>query len=89
MASVDLAAVQTRLIGAPGDDRFPVLEVQLAEAQLRQTAFEVTRRLKTGSPAVYVNESRLHEGVLSVLAHGLDEGSAAARLERLRAVLTS
>ena len=81
--------IQTCLIGGPEDDSFPALEVRLEEARLGQTAFEVSRRLKTGSPAVHVNERRLHEGVLLVLPHGLDDGSTAAMVERLRAVLTS
>ena len=81
--------VQACLIGGPEDDSFPALEVRLEEARLGQTAFEVNRRLKTGSPAVHVNERRLHEGVLLVLPHGLDDGSTAAMVERLRAVLTS
>jgi D-glucosaminate-6-phosphate ammonia-lyase len=83
----DLPGVATRLIGAPDEDRFPVLEVRLDEDRLGLTAFEANRRLKTGSPAVYVNEASLHLGVLVLLGPGLDDGSVAPLLERLRTVL--
>jgi seryl-tRNA(Sec) selenium transferase len=84
----DLPGVETRLNGMPDEDRFPVLEVRLDEDRLRLTAFEASRRLKTGSPAVYVNEGSLHRGVLVLLALGLDDRSVEPLLERLRAVLT-
>jgi hypothetical protein len=83
----ELPAVTTRLAGAPDGDRVPVLEVRLDEAHLGLTAFEVDRRLRAGSPPVYVNEGRLHEGVLVLLAVGLDDAGVPALLERLRAVL--
>jgi D-glucosaminate-6-phosphate ammonia-lyase len=83
----DLPAIATRLNGAPDEDRIPVLEVRLDEVRLGLTAFEVDRRLRTGSPAVYVNESRLHEGVLVLVALGLDDAGVPVLLERLRAIL--
>jgi D-glucosaminate-6-phosphate ammonia-lyase len=84
----DLPGVETRLNGMPDEDRFPVLEVRLDKDRLGLTAFEASRRLKTGSPAVYVHEGGLHQGVLVLLALGLDDRSADPLLERLRAVLT-
>ena len=48
---------------------------------------EITRRLKCGTPAVYVNESRLHEGVLVLYAIGLEERLLEPLIERLRAVI--
>jgi hypothetical protein len=62
----------------------PALEIQLNEASLGRTAFEVARQLKRGSPAVYVNERRLHEGVLLLFGISLNEGSTAVLIERLR-----
>jgi hypothetical protein len=61
--------------------------VRLDEVHLGLTAFEVDRRLRAGSPPVYVNEGRLHEGVLVLLALGLDDAGVPVLLERLRAVL--
>src|SRR5216683_1913980 len=83
----DIPAVTTQLSGAPDEDRTPVLEVRLDEVRLALTAFEVDRRLRAGSPAVYVNEGRLHEGALVLLAFGLDDAAVPVLLARLRAVL--
>ncbi len=77
--------MQTQLRGSLDEDRFPILDVQLAS---REVAFEVTRRLKTNKPAVYVNESGLHDGVLVLHALSLDDRTVDILLERLRAVLT-
>jgi hypothetical protein len=77
------------VIGTPDEDRFPRLEVRLDETRLARTAFDVNRTLKTGSPAVYVHEGSLHQGVLVVHPLGLDDRSVAPLVARLRAVLTS
>ncbi len=82
----DLEGVQTRLQGSLDEDRFPTLDVQLAS---RHAAFEVTRRLKTGTPAVYVNESGLHAGVLVLSALSLDDRTTDTLIERLRQALTN
>jgi L-seryl-tRNA(Ser) seleniumtransferase len=83
----DLLGVETTVHGLVDEDRFPVLHVRLDEAQLGLTAFEATRRLKVGSPAVYVNEGSLHNGVLVVHALSLDEAAVGVLVARLRAVL--
>jgi L-seryl-tRNA(Ser) seleniumtransferase len=77
----DLAGVQTHLRGSLDEDRFPTLDVCLASPQL---AFEVTRRLKTTEPAVYVNEGGLHEGVLVLHALSLDDRTVDILIEQLR-----
>jgi L-seryl-tRNA(Ser) seleniumtransferase len=83
----DLPGVEPHLDGTPEDDRFPVLEVRLDEARLGLTAFAASQRLKTGSPAIYVNEGGLHRGVLVLLALGLDDASLEPLVRRLRVVL--
>jgi D-glucosaminate-6-phosphate ammonia-lyase len=83
----DVTGVTTELHGTPDDDRFPTLEVCLDEAGLGLTAFEACLQLKSGSPAVYVNEAALHRGALVLLAPGLDDASVHVLLARLRAVL--
>jgi L-seryl-tRNA(Ser) seleniumtransferase len=83
----DLSGIEVRLIGAPEEDRFPQLVIQLNEASLDLTAFEANRQLRMGSPAVYVNEGRLHEATLVLLPLGLDDRSIPPLVERLRAVL--
>ena len=55
----------------------------------RHAAFEVTRRLKTGTPAVYVNESGLHAGVLVLSSLSLDDRTTDTLIERLRQALTN
>jgi D-glucosaminate-6-phosphate ammonia-lyase len=81
----DLEGVQTRLHGSLDEDRFPTLDVRLPSSQ---AAFDVARRLKTGTPAVYVNEGGLHAGVLVLHAMSLDDRSTDTLIERLRLELT-
>jgi D-glucosaminate-6-phosphate ammonia-lyase len=81
----ELEGVQTRLHGSLDEDRFPTLDVRLASPQ---AAFDVTRLLKTGTPAVYVNEGGLHEGVLVLHAMSLDDRSTDTLIEQLRLALT-
>lgn len=83
----DLPGVEAEVIGTPDEDRFPKLDVRVDEIRLGLTAFEANRRLKTGSPAVYVNEGSLHQGALVLLPLGLDDSSVAPLVARLRAVL--
>jgi L-seryl-tRNA(Ser) seleniumtransferase len=79
--------VKTQLVGGIDEDRFPVLELTLDEAALGLTAFEVSRRLRAGSPAVYVNENRLQEGVLVLHALGLEERLIEPLTQRMSEVL--
>lgn len=81
----DLEGVRTQLRGAIDEDRFPTLDVQLAS---REAAFEAVRRLKTSTPAVYVNEGGLHEGVLVLHALSLDDNTTDMLIERLRLALS-
>jgi L-seryl-tRNA(Ser) seleniumtransferase len=81
--------VRATIVGGADEDRFPVLEVALDEHSLGSTAFEITRRLKSGTPSVYVNEGRLHEGVLVLSAIGLEERLIEPLTERLRAVVSA
>jgi L-seryl-tRNA(Ser) seleniumtransferase len=79
--------VKTHLVGGAEEDRFPMLELALDEAALGATAFEVSRRLRSGTPAVYVNENRLQEGVLILHALGLEERLIEPLTQRLLVVL--
>ncbi|MBV9175302.1 MAG: aminotransferase class V-fold PLP-dependent enzyme [Chloroflexi bacterium] len=80
----DLPHVTTNMVGGVEEDRFPHLEVSLNQSR---DAFAINRRLKNGSPAVYINESRLHEGTLVVHAIGLEERLIQPLIARLRAEL--
>jgi hypothetical protein len=79
--------VKAHLVGGIDEDRFPMLELALDEAGLGVTAFEVSRRLRAGTPAVYVNENRLQQGVLVLHAMGLEQSLIEPLTERLREVL--
>jgi D-glucosaminate-6-phosphate ammonia-lyase len=85
----DIPCVRGTMLGGIDEDRFPSLELTLDEQRIGITAFEVNRRLKTGTPAVYVNESRLHQGALVLHPLGLDERQVEPLLLRLRAVLSA
>jgi L-seryl-tRNA(Ser) seleniumtransferase len=73
--------------GGIDQDRFPTLALVIDEARLGVTAFEVSRRLRTGTPAVYVNENHLQEGVLVLHGLGLEERLIEPLTQRLREVL--
>jgi D-glucosaminate-6-phosphate ammonia-lyase len=83
----DTPGLRATLVGGIDEDRFPVLELAIDEARVGVSAFHISHRLKTGTPAVYVNESRLHHGVLVLHPLGLDECLIQALLLRLRAAV--
>jgi hypothetical protein len=83
----DLPEVRAAIVGGIEEDRFPLLE--LALDQTRVDAFEIDRRLKSGSPPVYVNEARLHQGVLVLNPLALEECQIDPLIQRLRTVLTA
>jgi L-seryl-tRNA(Ser) seleniumtransferase len=84
---VAVRGVKTHPIGTIDEDRFPLLELALDEAALGVSAFEISRRLRAGTPAVYVNENRLQEGVLVLHALGLEERLIEPLTQRLREVI--
>src|ERR1051326_5682979 len=86
-ALVDVHGVKAHISGGVDDDRFPLLELALDEAALGLTAFEVSRSLRAGTPAVYVNENRLQQGMLVLHALGLEERLIEPLTQRLREVL--
>jgi hypothetical protein len=81
-----MRGVKTVISGGVTDDRFPTMELSLDEAALGLTAFEVSRSLRGGTPAVYVNENRLQDGILILHALGLEERLIEPLTHRLREV---
>ena len=58
--------MQCRLI-EPKDGESPVLlEITIDEARLGRTAFDVCRRLREGSPPIYVGHGKLPSGLLVI-----------------------
>lgn len=64
-------------------ESFPLLEIAIDEARLGRTAFEVCRRLRRGTPPVYVGHGRLHQGRLVIHPMHLDDAVADALARRL------
>ncbi len=66
----------------------PVMRIALNEAALGLSAFEVSRRLRAGDPAVFVQEKALPQGVLTIHPLNLDGRRTEALAAALRRVLS-
>ena len=66
----------------------PVMRIALNEAALGISAFEVSRRLRSGDPAVFVQEKALPQGVLTIHPLNLDGRRTEALAAALRRVLS-
>ena len=69
-------------------DRWALLEIAVDEASVGHDAFEVCRRLRAGSPPVYVGHGKLAEGVLVVNPLCLDEAQTKQLASRLKEELS-
>jgi L-seryl-tRNA(Ser) seleniumtransferase len=78
------APVTTRLIVPEDGQSTPTLEIAVDEQRLDRTAFEVCRRLRRGSPPVYVGHGRLDDGVLVVNPIHLDDARTTSLIKRLQ-----
>jgi len=58
--------VECSLCEPSSPDRWPVLEIAIDETTLGCDAFEVCRRLRTGSPPVFIGHGKLQQGILTV-----------------------
>ncbi len=67
----------------------PLLEIALDEKSLGRTAFEVCRRLRAGTPAVYVGHGRLPEGILIINPTCVREEQVEGLCRRLNEELNS
>jgi seryl-tRNA(Sec) selenium transferase len=67
---------------------WPVLEIAIDEAKLGRSAFEVCRRLRNGTPAVYAGHAKLGEGRLVINPLCLSESQVPVLAERLRGELS-
>ena len=65
---------------------YPVLHVWLEKDKLGQDAFQVSQRLKEGSPSIYVRE-QLHDGLLSIHSLNLNKERTDAVRKRLHMIL--
>lgn len=65
-------------------DQWATLEITIDESLIGHDAFEVCRRLREGTPPIYVGHGRLTDGVLVVNPLCLNESQAEQLAERLR-----
>jgi L-seryl-tRNA(Ser) seleniumtransferase len=83
-AALEGASVTCRVVRPRDEEGFPVLHVILREQPPARTALEVCRRLRQGTPPIYVGHRLLHEGTLIVHPMHLDERAADTLAGRLR-----
>lgn len=84
-AKLESAPADCRLIDSPDGERPPVLEISLCEPG---SAFEVCRRLRQGSPPVYVGHGKLSAGLLVINPMCLREDQVERLADRLLAELS-
>lgn len=80
--------VRCRLMVPEDRQSTPQLEIEIDEAKLSRSAFEVCQRLRRGSPPVYVGHWKLDEGVLVVHPLHLDDNRTEMLSGRLRSELS-
>lgn len=76
------------LVDPPDGQRFPVLEVVVAEQALQKSAFEICRALRDGNPRIYVGHGQLSQGRLVIHPLCLTETKSIQVAERLKVELT-
>jgi D-glucosaminate-6-phosphate ammonia-lyase len=79
---------ECRMVVPPHEESWPTLEVAIDESALGRSAFEVCRRMRNGSPPVYVSHGRLSDGCLVINPHCLTDETAAKLAQRLREELS-
>jgi L-seryl-tRNA(Ser) seleniumtransferase len=77
--------VEARFLPAAETGRDPLLELQLDEAGLGLSAFQLSLVLQHGDPPVHLGERRAGEGILIVNPVGLRDGDEAIVAAHLRA----
>jgi D-glucosaminate-6-phosphate ammonia-lyase len=70
-----------------GHDDMPLVDLTLDRRASNRSALELARELQTGSPAIYVNASRLDDGVLRFGPMCLEDDDPPRIAARLRALL--
>jgi D-glucosaminate-6-phosphate ammonia-lyase len=87
-AALEVPRVTCRVVAAADGEGFPLLHVTMQGADAGPAALEVCRRLRSGTPPVYVGHRLLHQGTLLVHPMHLDDRAAEALVRRLREELT-
>jgi L-seryl-tRNA(Ser) seleniumtransferase len=80
--------VHCAILDKADGESLPILEVTIDEAGPGQTAFDVCRRLRRGTPPIYVSHGRLGQGILVINPLCLNAERAATLGKRLREELS-
>ena len=80
--------VRCQLLVGDHAESLPILEIQVYEATLGRTAWDVCRRLRSGKPPVQVGHGKLDEGKLVINPLHLNESRTTTLLRRLREELS-
>jgi len=81
--------VETEISNPSNKELAPVLKVHINEQRLGLNAFEISLKLKSGDPPVYVGEALLSQGALFIQAQNLDEQRAEIASKILKEVLSN
>jgi L-seryl-tRNA(Ser) seleniumtransferase len=73
-----------RLVSPTNGETIPRLEIAIDELRLGRSAFEVCRRLRHGSPPVYVGHALLDQGQLVIHPIHLDDSRTRVLIQQLR-----
>ena len=80
--------VSCAIVDKGDGESLPILEIALDESRLGRTAFDVCRKLREGTPRVYVSHGRLAQGILVVNPLCLNAERAEMLGRRLREELS-
>jgi len=69
-------ACRCRLDESPDGQRSPNLEIEVDEAALGKTAFEICQQLREGNPRIFVGHGKLREGTLVIAPLHLNDYTA-------------
>jgi L-seryl-tRNA(Ser) seleniumtransferase len=87
--ALDSCAARCRLIEATNSESMPSLEITIDEQMLGRTAFDVCRRLRQGTPPVYVGHWGLPQAQLIINPLHLNDERTAILARRLSEELRS
>lgn len=81
--SLSQSAATCRIVEFADGQRCPLLELTVDQQRLGRSALEVCRRLRAGTPPVYVGHGQLHHGQLVINPLCLDADSVTSLARRL------
>jgi len=81
--------VEAQITTTTTGSAFPLLQIKLNETELRQSAFQISKGLKNGTPPIYANTVLLSEGILIINPMNLNKELADIVAQRMVDVLSS